>query len=365
MPDDATKNEEFDDDKFFDEIINDLEEKAAEKREQDEDPDDSDKNNSEDDSKKIDDDPDKDKSSKQNSQPSLEEKLALLEKENKGLKNAAVEYRQDRARFKTRLDEITQLIKESKEQRGAQTGGKNTDGSTGDDASKNKVNIDKLPIEYDEESGKAFVPADAIKQLLAEDIQNASKKTERLERALQEKDQVAQLQDAFHKHVSDVLERGDGRDEAYEKLTNALKLLDNKVIELQRESGQTGRLLEKGVAIDLLSKTDGALDEFKKLDLPVSHAEVIRMFDSDFVFENTLDTVAKSLKKEAFDSKTDDDKLLENLKSKPASPGKSRSAKSTETVLDKITGYSPEDLLDLDDKTWDRVLSLVEKETEE
>lgn len=343
-------DEVFDDDKFFEEILND---------EDNEPEDDSEKEKSiEDDSE----DHESEKDPKEET-PTLEERLNALEKENKGLKKAVVEYRQERSQYKGRLDELTDIIKNGLNDRGSQTTEKNSDDKSGDSTSKEskKSAMDRLPVEFGED-GKAYVPADVVKELLAEDLQKVGSKAEELEKTLSEKDQVTQLQQEFENHVNTILDEKEGRAVAYEKMTKALKMLDKTVAEIQTEQGIEG-VLPPGTAIDLLYQTEGALDDFEKMQLGVSVEELIRAFDSDYVFKKTLDGITNASVQESSQKSNQDDALIENLTEKPSSPSGSKSAKRNEGVLDKVSGFSTEDLLNLDDKSWRRIEKyLSEKE---
>lgn len=345
-------NDVFDDDKFFEDLLKDDDDsdETVEKSLDDK----------PDDKKEETDNTDDQKDDKSNSKgPSLEDRLAALEKENKGLKKAVVEYRQERSQYKGRLDELTDIIKSGMNNRGSQTTEKNSDDTSGDNASKAQKRIDKAAVEFGED-GKAYVPADAVKDILAEELQRLSSDTDNLKKTLSEKDQAEQAQSMFQERLGKILEKSEGRDTAYEKLTKALKMLDEKVIEIQKEEGIEG-IIDPGAAIDMLYNTDGALEDFEKMGLGVTADQVIRAFDSEYMLGKTLDGIVSATKEET--SKDEDSTLLEGLQNKPSSPSGSKTAKRDEGVLDKVSGFSTNDLLNLDDKSWQRIERyLAEKE---
>jgi regulator of replication initiation timing len=338
-------NDKFDDDDFFDKLEKDID---IEDDLKEDDP--SDK------------DGDKDQEDPKDS-PNLEERLAALEKENKGLKKAVVEYRQGKSQFKTELDELKGIIKDGLSNRGAETDD-NKDGDNTDDKS-GKLAIEKLPLEFDDD-GKGYVKLDKLQESLQELIQGTDNKVKDLESKLTEDEALKAELKSREKHLNEILEAKPGRDLAWKDLTKGLKVLDGKVKEMIKERNFPDHVkkygLTPGEALKLLHSEEGALDDFNKLNLGVDLELVIRMTDSDWDLEKALDAYAPQDKSKP----NDDDDILNNLKNKPSGHGSVANRKGTGgSVLDKVASFSTNDILDLPDDTVDKLMERMRREARE
>ncbi len=349
MPD-----EKFDDDKFFDDILNDdtpndkVDEKIA-------DPD-GDENKAGDKDKKDDD--------KKDDGPTMEDRLAALEKENKGLKKAVVENRQGKTQFKTELDDLKGIIETGLKERGAKT----ADTKDGDNTDVKSEKIDRLPLEFGED-GKGYVKIETLQETMKEMMVQSDEKVNAVKKTLSDKDKLDAVISAREKHISAIINEKPGRDAAFHELVKGVQILDNKVRELIAEKGMSKEIqangLQPGAALQLLEDSEGALDDFNKLNLGVDLEVVARMMDSDWDLKKALDSYVT---KEDTTNKADneDDKLVEDLKKKPSSHGSVANKKETDTsIVDKVAHFSTEDMLDMDDETVDKLMRRMEREARE
>jgi hypothetical protein len=339
----------FDDDKFFDDIL-----KSDGTPEDEVDPKDADPDGS-----KAGDDKTNDEDDKSN-KSTLEERLDALEKENKGLRKAVVENRQGKASFKGELDDLKQIIKEGMKSRGAKT----DDNKDGDDTDNSMV--DKLPLEFGED-GKGFVDVKPAVETLQETIQQKTKEIETLKESIEAEKAVENDRSARQQHINALIDERPGRDVAYKKLLVGLDILDKKTREILNDKGiKAERGINPGQALDMLEAEDGAMDAFNKLDLGVDAELVVRLFDSDRDFKKALDSYVDGQTKSKNDD-AGDDAIMKNLQNKKTGPGSaaSQGSASNESVVDRVGKYSSEDILEMDDATYEKLMARMEREARE
>ena len=289
---------------------------------------------------------------------------AELEAENAKLKKAAagqltdtVKSRQERSAMKTELVElrgaVTQLFNKRDSLNGEE---KKPTPKPLEDPKK------KIEFEADE---SAFVDLGEVKTALQENKDNTQEQIDELKRL--QADQ-AQKSD-YERTVSGILDTNRAEfDPAYQKLQEAVKSLNDKVIEVQTRTDtpgdpKTGELTVDA-ALDLL---DGSEEEeaFKK-DYPgLNPTQIARAFNSKRDLKDTLTQIATTLKPDGTKPATDsaDMDLIRRARSKPGSlSGQDNQSGAGETLLDKITNLPTESIMDISDAEADRIEKMMRDE---
>lgn len=284
---------------------------------------------------------------------SVEERLALLEKENKGLKKDIVKVRHDRREAREREARIKELIREvASEKKGSQT-----DDKTGADAKDSLENL-KLAIEYDDD-GNPYVPADALAEILKGQEKKISETKEEIAARLEQEEAYRRVQS----EIKSVLEKDEAYPKVFSKVEKLVGDLNEKVKQIQIDRDEPG-LLTPDQALDLLEQ-EGVLEEWQKENPGVDPDIIVNAFTSKRSLNRAL-SVLKKLEVPEDDKGSDrklglDQRALDKLNKKPSSPGKG-GTKYTESIVERIGKSSAEDLLNLSDKDVERLMARMRQE---
>lgn len=364
MPkDDSTANVDLDLDKFFDSLEgddNDVDDELA-KALADQDDKDTDDTKGKLDEDPTDDDDDGDGSKTSTDDMSLEERLALLEKENKGLKKDIVKVRTDRRSYKEDVQEardrynrlhgmIEQMTK---------GGPQSTDtGAKTEDPFKDL----KLSVEYDDD-GNPYVPADALAEL----IKGQEKKLEDTKNEYLKDKQLEQERSQVQKTIDSIVSKDEQYPGAYRTVEKALADMNQRVIDIQKDKGLRG-VLTPGQAIDLLEQ-EGALEEWQETFPGLDPDIISNAFQSKRQLNKALEFV-KSTMKPGDEKITDDNKarkslqqaaIQDKLAKKPASHGKG-SVEAKDSIIEKVGSSSSMEILNLGDKDVERLMARMRQE---
>ena len=330
--DDNTDDVDSDIDKFFDSLDKDDEpEKTIDDKDS--------KLKTDSDVKEKDDDPSKNLS--------LEERLSLLEKENKGLKRDIVKVRNDRRDAREKYDGLNKIIEEVISKRGSQDQDKA--GEKEEDALKNL----KLPIEYDE-NGHPFVPAAALAEVIKGQDKKIDSAKEELAREKAEKQAMAHLQ----KEINTVLHKDELFPSLYQVVTGYVDELNNKVKEIQQANNDI-RLIQPSEALDLLEE-EGYLEEWQEAHPNVDPDIIVNAFDSKRALNKAL-THLKNVSAKSDNDGTKGVKTIDKVSKKAALPGKS-STDSKESIVQRVGKYTASDILELDDKSVELLMKRMKNE---
>lgn len=358
MPD---KDTGMDLDKFFDSLDGDnddvdteLAKALADQAENDADDDNDTKTNG-DDQTSADDD------QKSTDQLSVAERLALLEKENKGLKKDIVKVRSDRRSAKEEIQEardrynrlhgmIEQMAK----------GGSQTDEQTGGTKEDSLKDL-KLAVQYDDD-GNPYVPADA----LAEIIKGQDQKLEKTREEMLQDKQKEEAQRALDNTIKSIVSQDESYPSAFTTVEKALADMNRRVIEIQQEKNLKG-ILQPGRALDLLEQ-EGALEEWQEAFPGLDPDIIVNAFQSERQLKKALTYVSK-LTTQTDDSDTsnkakkslNDAALVDKLSKKPSSHGKG-AVDAKDSIVAKVGSSSSEDILNLSDKDVNRLLERMRQE---
>lgn len=295
-----------------------------------------------------------------NKEMSLEEKLALIEKENKGLRKDIVKIRGDRREARDRFNRLHGMIEQiQKEKAGSQS-----DEKAGDKKSDDPLKDLKLAVEYDDD-GNPYVPADA----LAEIIKGHDQKLEETKRAyLQDKAAQEQMQ-TVQNTIQKIVSMDDQYPNAYRSVERALADMNQRVMEIQQEREMTGALTP-GQALDLLEQ-EGALGEWQKQYPGMDPDIVANAFQSERQLKKALDVVAKFSTNNNNDDKIDDTNkakkslsdaaIQDKLSKKPSTHGKG-ATDARDSIVDKVGSSRSEDILNLSDKDVERLMEKMRQE---
>jgi len=220
----------------------------------------------------------------------------------------------------------------------------------------------KVEFEADE---SAFVDLGEVKTAIKESKDNTQEQIDELKKLTEDQ---AQKSD-YERTVSSILDTNRVEfDPAYQKLQQAVKSLNDKVIEAQTRTDtpgdpKTGELTVDA-ALDLL---DGSEEEeaFKK-DFPgLNPTQIARAFNSKRDLKDTLTQIATTLKTDNSKKVTDsaDMDLIRRARSKPGSlSGQDNQSGAGETLLDKISNLPTESIMDISDAEAERIEKLLLEE---
>lgn len=364
MPEDnKTETKDIDLDKFFDSLDSDDSdvdnELAKALADQDDDKTDDTKGKLDGGSAGDDDDGDGHKTSIEDM--SLEERLALLEKENKGLKKDIVKVRTDRRSYKEevleardRYNRLHGMIEQM-----AKGGSQSTDtGAKTEDPFKDL----KLSVEYDDD-GNPYVPADALAEL----IKGQEQKLEDTKREFKQDKQLEDERNRAKQVIDSIVSKDEQYPGAYRTVEKALADMNQRVIDIQKDKG-LGGILTPGQALDLLEQ-EGALDEWQEAYPDLDPDIISNAFQSKRQLTKALNFVKKTMK--GSDEKIADDNkaakslqqaaIQDKLARKPASHGKG-SVEAKDSIVDKVGSSSSLDILNLGDKDVERLMARMRQE---
>ena len=288
---------------------------------------------------------------------------AELEAENAKLKKAAagqltdtVKSRQERSAMKTELVELRSAVTQLFDKRD----------SLNDEEKKTPTPLEdpKKKIEFEADES-AFVDLGEVKTAIKESKDSTQEQIDELKQLT--KDQAVKSE--YERTVSSILDTNRVEfDPAYQKLQEAVKSLNDKVIEAQTRTDtlgdpKTGELTVDA-ALDLL---DGSVEEeaFKK-DYPgLNPTQIARAFNSKRDLKDTLTQIATTLKPDNINKTADnaDMDLIRRAQKKPGSLGRQDNQSGVgETLLDKISNLPSESIMDISDAEAERIEKMMRDE---
>jgi len=286
----------------------------------------------------------------------LEKENEKLKKEAKGRLTDTVKSRQERTAMKTELIELRGAVTQLFSKRDSLNGEEKKTPKALEDTKK------KIEFEADE---SAFVDLGEVKTAIKESKDSTQEQIDELKQLTQ--DQA--VKSDYERTVSSILDTNRAEfDPAYQKLQEAVKSLNDKVIEAQNRTDtpgdpKTGELTVDA-ALDLL---DGSVEEeaFRK-DYPgLNPTQIARAFNSKRDLKDTLTQIATILKSDT-KSKTADNAdmdLIRRAQKKPGSlGGQDNQSGAGETLLDKISNLPTESIMDISDAEADRIEKLMLEE---
>jgi hypothetical protein len=260
--------------------------------------------------------------------PSLDERLAELEKANKGLLQTVTAEREKRQRFEGAYNQLNNIVTETIAKRERKP------------EPEPKREPRKIPVSYDED-GNPFIEEDALAELVEERTKplGTSLEDEKAYRELQHRQ--AQKNQAIDHQIRSVVMEEEGYDVAYNDLKKAIEFTVVELAEYMRENGiQARHDMGTGAMIDVASGTrvEKAFNErFPQIELD----QVIRAFESRADLRRALKRFKDSAKPKI--EKTGIDSNLKKIANKANNLSNVRNQKSPapgDTLEDLAEKYS-------------------------
>jgi hypothetical protein len=271
----------------------------------------------------------------------LTEIVSDLKNENKGLLKAKQDEKRKRQEHQSKLSKIEEKLNAIIESKNKTT------------QTVESITDKGLTLEFTED-GVPFVPKDKLTEL----VDPTQEKIKDLEKQIQAAITSGQAAMQADKFVRDVLSEDERYPAVYKKYKDALKWVENKVIDYQNENDLRGKLTS-AQAMDLVFKPNPKLkEEFINEFEDMSLISVIIAQDSEEFFRSMLDS---NLPK----NKTNDDNVRFNkVRQKPSSLVNSpKSSKGDElSVVDKLDSLSTTDIYNLKDTQINSLLEALREE---
>lgn len=281
--------------------------------------------------KLLDDDgSDDDAGDKDDDTAALKEELAALKKENHGLLSTVKKERGKRQNSDGRLEQLTATVNGIIEQ--------NKAGAP--DPTNDPAEPKGLTVKYDDD-GNPFLPTESLNSLLSQQQQEIDE----LKQMLQITQTQAAAQSEADKAKAAVVGKNESYGPAFTKYQTARRWVESKVDQWQHETGNVGRQIGSGFALDQIF--DASLrDEFKSEFPDVDLFAVVTAEDGLDHFERTLQTLVT--KDDEPTPKTPDSRFKQVL-NKPSALGKTANANNEPTLSEKAGGLAASDLIGLTD----------------
>jgi len=330
-------DDNLDDDDYFEKLLSDNIE---------------DENDDDDDSTKKSDNDDDDKTKESDldrtTREELEAKIKTLEKEAKGRLTDTIKSRQEKRIMKEQLKELQGAVSSLLEKRK----GEETE-------TKDPLEDPKRKVEFGDDD-KAFVDLSDVKAAIKEQ----ESKTQSQLNEIKQAEKMRELRDQFTNTVNSVLDiNREEYEPAYKVLQEAVKSLNNRVIEMQNRTNNLGDpktgSLDVDVGIDLMENTPeekAFLKDFPGLNVP----QIARAFNSKRDLKIALNTVSKTLNNT---TSAEDNKLLKEAGKKPGSLGGVENQSGiNDTLIEKIGKLKSQDIMSITDAEEERILKLMREE---
>lgn len=269
--------------------------------------------------------------------PSLEERLAALEKENKGLQSAVSAEREKRHRFEGSYKQLSDIVASTISKRDVEQKPAEPEPEK------------KIELSYDDD-GNPFLPASVLKKLTAAETNALKEELLSVKRQLENERAQRSRKDDVQRQVSDVI--GDNEDfkEAYGIIKESLDWVVPKIGDHLVKSGIN---LGKAPRIEhILEAIDGSdIEESfsKRFGVDIEH--VLRAHSTKRDMRKALKSVA-SLKK-----KTDTaDDTLDKIVNRPAGLSGARNQKPVEDYGPSLKelAKTAENIEDMSEKEYER-----------
>jgi len=290
---------------------------------------------------------------------SLEERFANLEKANtelekvnKGLYGSMKAEREERQDLSSRLEGITQIFSESLAKRDEKA----------DAPEPEKLSIDRLKVEVDDD-GNAFIPVDdTLKSLIAaQNSGSTNKEVEELRRTV-EQDKIFRDEEAdFQVKKNAIIGEDPAYVPAYDQISKAYDWFNNRLVEYQKDNRIPG-FVSTPEALDIADQ-ENFEQEFKKEFPTVDMEKAARLYDGTHDFRTGLKSgVLSSEKKSGAKSAEDNLRDIAGKASTLAGVRNQRISQGSLT-LDEVAERSGE-IKDMTDEEVAKLHRLMKREEE-
>jgi hypothetical protein len=260
----------------------------------------------------------------------LKEELAALKKENHGLLTTVKKERSKRQNSDGRLEQLTATVNGIIEQN--KSGAADPIPTAGAD--------DGLRVLYNDD-GEPYLPTESLNTLLTQQQQEIDQLKEALQ--ITASQNTAQLE--AEKAKMAIVGKNEAFAAPYAKYQTARKWVENVVDQWQTETGNQGRQVLSGYALDNIF--DASLQEEIKTQFPeMNLADVVTAEDSFWHFEQMLE---HSLPTEETPELKQPDSRFKQVLNKPSTLGKTANAKAEPTIMERAGNLSATDIGNLSD----------------
>jgi hypothetical protein len=260
----------------------------------------------------------------------LKEELAALKKENHGLLTTVKKERSKRQNSDGRLEQLTATVNGIIEQN--KSGAADPIPTAGAD--------DGLRVLYNDD-GEPYLPTESLNTLLTQQQQEIDQLKEALQ--ITASQNTAQLE--AEKAKMAIVGKNEAFAAPYAKYQTARKWVENVVDQWQTETGNQGRQVLSGYALDNIF--DASLQEEFKTQFPeMNLADVVTAEDSFWHFEQMLE---HSLPTEETPELKQPDSRFKQVLNKPSTLGKTANAKAEPTIMERAGNLSATDIGNLSD----------------
>lgn len=261
----------------------------------------------------------------------MKAEIEALKKENHGLLTTVKKERSKRQNSDGRLEQLTATVNDiiaTNKEKSVASDTQNADESKG------------LSVLYDDD-GNPYLPTESLNTLLTQQQQEINELKEALQ--ITSVNQNAQLE--AEKAKMAIVGKNEAFGPVYNKYQSARSWVEKKVDEWQQETGNVGKQVMSGYALDNIFD-DSLREEFAKSFPEMDLFTVITAEDSYTQFENMLKSGIHSDEKTEFKKP---DSRFQQVINKPSTLGKTANAKTEPTLSEKAGSLSAEDLVNLTD----------------
>lgn len=278
----------------------------------------------------------------------LKEEIAELNKERAGLLKGVKAERSKRQKIDGKLTQLTSTVNQLLTNR-------DTAAKQVADAVPNKTG---LPVTWTED-GEGYVGTEVLDEVLSpykNEILN-------LKQQLEFTNNRATADTEAEKVRRAIVGEDERYDKAYNKYQAARKWVVDQVTDFAQQNG-VERALNSGEALDNVFGKD-AEDEFTSEFPGLDLERIVTAEDSKRHFRNTMKSVADAMSPSEDDTRNarKPDSRFEQVLKKPSSLGSSVNAKAGNlSVMDKLHDLTPDQLMNIDDATAEKLLQAISDE---
>jgi len=261
----------------------------------------------------------------------LQDELAALKKENHGLLTTVKKERGKRQNSDGRLDQLTSTVNDIISQN------KNEAADSKPTAEAN----DGLRVLYNDD-GEPYLPTESLNSLMTQQQEEINQLKEALQ--ITASNNTAQLEADREKMA--IVGKNEAFGSVYTKYQTARKWIETAVDQWQVNTGNQGKQVMSGYALDNIFDTD--LREQFKTEFPdMDIADVITAEDSYYHFENMLTKGIPSTDDTTATIKPDS--RFQQVLNKPSTLGKTANAKTEPTITERAGNLSASEIGNLSD----------------
>jgi hypothetical protein len=334
-------------------------------RDLDPDPEDEDEAGADTSDKKVADSPEgNDKESKEEPEEdvdALKEQITKLEREAKGRLSDVVKSRQERSALKAELNELKTAVSSLLEKRNNASG-------EDEEPKKSPLEETKRPLEFGEDD-TAYVDLSEVKEAIAAETAKTNKELDELKRERE----LQKIKETYEQNVQKIIsEDKEILEPAYKQLTDIFNEFNDKIIEIQQRTGETGKdgTLELEQALELFSGSPEE-EEFQKQHPGIDPTRIVRAFNSKVDFRIGLRHIAdvKEIGKIIDDASKEEsvipdlDDKIKAAKNKPGSlVGNENQSGAASGLIERIGQLSSQDLLNMSDAEAAKIEAMLLRE---